>query len=233
MQQQMMPSTVKDSASQSGRTSKRRWIFLITTALVGSGMGLALGSTVRFHMVGVGQASPLFKPQQDFPPLAEWPPEVSLDPSYGNLDTRWEAEPKVPQLVYKGPPSLLEAEDNQELVDGYLPTDPEPAELGSEETAAQVDSMGVNVGNAGEAPVSEGINTPFPDDRLSSDTLTDTEKWPDELSDEDPLENQQIPLTDTYQWFQKQPASSTQPAEDSSSVGSDGEVTSVSEEFID
>ncbi|MEM9804477.1 MAG: hypothetical protein AAF959_04300 [Cyanobacteria bacterium P01_D01_bin.56] len=229
----MMPSTVKDSAPQSGRISKRRWMFLTTTALVGSGMGLALGSTARFHMVSVGQASPLFKPQQDFPPLAEWPPEVSFDPSYGDLDKRWAAEPDVPQLVYKGPPSLLEAEDNQEPVDVDASTDLETEEVGLEESTIQVDPMGVNVGNASDAAVPEGIDVLFPDDRLSSDVLADTEKLPDELADEDTLESQQTPLTDTYQWFQKQPASSAQPTEDNASVDSRREVTSVSEEFID
>lgn len=230
--QQIMPPPVKDSALQSGRVSKKRFLFLITTALVGSGLGLALGSTVRFHMVSVGNAAPLFKPQQDFPPLAKWPPEVPFDQSYGDLDTGWEVERDVPQLVYKGPSRLVEAAGSQGLDDINGSTELESTELSAEETAPQVDPMGINVGTASDTLGPDNSGAPLTDDRLSSDVITGTETLPDELPIRNILDNQQRPFADTEQWIQTQPAS-IQPLEDNASVKPASEFTSVSEEFID
>ncbi len=91
-------STVKETQPGSGKVSRRRLFFLAATAAVASGLGIALGGTLRFQAVPVGQV-PLFKPQQDFPPLAEWPPEVP-SAEHHEFDTRWEDEVSSPQLIY-------------------------------------------------------------------------------------------------------------------------------------
>jgi hypothetical protein len=99
---QIMPSSVqsttKHTKSESSKTSRRRLFSLLATAAVASGLGIALGSTLRFQVGPVSQA-PLFKPQQDFPPLEEWPPALP-SVEHNEFDTNWNNEAHSPQLVY-------------------------------------------------------------------------------------------------------------------------------------
>ncbi|NEP54511.1 MAG: hypothetical protein F6K65_39245, partial [Moorea sp. SIO3C2] len=59
-----------------GRISRRRLFFLLATAAVASASGIVFGSTIRFQIASLGQSTRLFNPDQDFPPLAEWPPDI-------------------------------------------------------------------------------------------------------------------------------------------------------------
>lgn len=88
---------------QPQKASRRRLLFLVATAVVAGGTGIALGSTLRFQVVPVGQAS-LFKPQQDFPPLAKWPPQLPARLEIESFDANWEDETSPSQLVYNDRP---------------------------------------------------------------------------------------------------------------------------------
>ncbi|MEM7062377.1 MAG: hypothetical protein AAF572_04345 [Cyanobacteria bacterium P01_B01_bin.77] len=84
---------------QPNKGSRRRLLFLVATATVAGSTGIALGSALRFQVVPVGQA-PLFKPQQDFPPLAKWPPQLPPTAEPERFNTNWEDETSPSQLVY-------------------------------------------------------------------------------------------------------------------------------------
>ncbi|MEA5465172.1 hypothetical protein [Leptothoe sp. PORK10 BA2] len=112
--------TAEDPKPQFGWLSKRRLLFLIATAATASGLGMALGGTLRFQVVSVGQA-PLFKPQQDFPPLAEWPPEVPSAEELDHLEPSSD-DATPPQLVYNERPTR-EIERNDVEEPGYAPED--------------------------------------------------------------------------------------------------------------
>lgn len=91
--------TVQDSMPQPNKGSRRRLLFLVATAVVAGSTGIALGSTLRFQVMPVGQA-PLFKPQQDFPPLAKWPPQLPSTAAPESFNTNWEDETSPSHLVY-------------------------------------------------------------------------------------------------------------------------------------
>lgn len=91
--------TVEGSRLQPSKISKRRLLSLTATAIVAGVAGMALGSTFRFQAVSAGKA-PLFKPQQDFPPLAEWPPQVPLPREHDERSPAWDSATPQSQLVY-------------------------------------------------------------------------------------------------------------------------------------
>lgn len=84
---------------QSNKGSRRRLLFLVATATIAGSTGIALGSALRFQVMPVGQA-PLFKPQQDFPPLAKWPPQLPPTAEPESFDAHWGDETSPSQLVY-------------------------------------------------------------------------------------------------------------------------------------
>ena len=70
-----------------------------------------MGSTLRFQGLPDGQ-TPRFKPQQNFPPLAKWPPKIPRPTARDDFETNWEAESLPPQLVYNDAPAVdIETDD--------------------------------------------------------------------------------------------------------------------------
>lgn len=211
---QMMPPPVKPTAtdpkSQSGRVSRRRLFSLVATAAVASGLGIALGSTLRFQVLPVGEA-PLFKPQQDFPPLAEWPPQVPSATEREDLDTRWTEETPPPQLVYNERSSdVVESynvgtveEDNADATE-VIPTselpDPVPTKLVNENNAQDI--------------TTDITNEVFDTDRIPPVVSSSTSAG--ELDDAAPEAMEGIAVdnnastVDRNPWFNKQPASESQ-----------------------
>ncbi len=207
---QLMPpsvkSTVDTSTPQSGRLSRRRLFFLVATAAAASGLGMALGGTLRFQVLPVGQA-PLFKPQQDFPPLTEWPPEA---PSVKKLDddaidTSWNETPQ-PQLVHNERPTPeIEVEA---VSDDIYDTDEQTVEdvITSEESAE---------------PATVTESTTENDPQNLTDEVFDQEALPPVVStnrgeldngvttDGTPFDNG-APANEDSPWFDKQPASESQ-----------------------
>lgn len=195
--------TVKSTEPSSGRVSRRRLISLLVTAAVASFSGIALGSSLRFKMGPVSQA-PLFKPQQDFPPLAEWPPKVPLGLERDELDTYWEEAPPSPQLVYDTPyDEDIEIIENSDGNSGFYTTDDYALEedLTLEESSSPTPAT-VSVGND---TLPEEV---FEEETSPSVISTNT----DELdNDPDSLESSDMsaPVSagDPPPWFDKQPLS--------------------------
>ncbi|MBT9310720.1 hypothetical protein [Leptothoe kymatousa] len=160
---QMIPPpakpTVQSFKSQTGNGAKRRWIFLGATATVASVIGIALGSTVRFQ-VASGEVAPLFKPQQDFPPLAEWPPAVPSEQDNNRELDAWDRVTEVPQLVYNDVP-----DDGPEPFDDYAAD----SSLDAEQDAVADDEL---------PPVSENFASSR-DDFSSSRFDYDRDSFPD------------------------------------------------------
>lgn len=184
---------------QSGKRPRRRLIFLGGTAAIASGLGIGLGSALRFQMP-VGQA-PLFKPQQHFPPLAEWPPQIPLASERDFLDTDWDVIPSPQQLVYNAAPS---EEDYGLEQDAYL-------------DEAQV--------LEGDIVLEENLSNPIPT-TLGATDITDDGFEPelssvvsppaaDRDNDSAPVDEPQTGNTsaqsaDIDAWFDKRPISETQ-----------------------
>lgn len=201
-------SISRDSTSQRGRGAKQRLVSLLATAALASCVGVVLGSTMRFHMAAVGKSTPLFQPQQDFPPLAEWPPAIPLTSGYGDFDTLWaEEESEVPQLVYRELPSSTEASFDAFSDENY--------------TSGNVEVEGFRPQTA---PITTTLRehndhdnnlsaTPVADEILPSDSSQpDVEEFGDIPIREFIPENQlSLPTQDNQkepqQWFQKQPRS--------------------------
>jgi len=206
---QLMPpsvkSTVDASTPQSGRLSRRRLFFLVATAAAASGLGMALGGTLRFQVLPVGQA-PLFKPQQDFPPLAEWPPEVPSVKKLNDIDTNWNETPP-PQLVYNEQPTQeIEVEAvNDDIYD----TEDQTAEdiSTSEETADSATASDSNRENEPQTLTDEV----FDQEELPPVVSTNTGELDNgtAVTDGTPLDSG-VPATETSPWFDKQPASESQ-----------------------
>ncbi len=193
--------TPEDRTPQSGRRPRRRLIFLGGTAAVASGLGIGLGSALRFQMPA--SQAPLFKPQQHFPPLAKWPPQIPLASERDFLDTDWEAIPSPHRLVYNAPSS-------EELEDYELEQD-----VYSDETQ----------GLERDIILEENISNPIPttvkapditDDgfepELSSVVSTHAEDRDNESApmDELQIDNTSDPSPDIDAWFDKRPISETQ-----------------------
>ncbi|MEO0397519.1 MAG: hypothetical protein AAF243_16250 [Cyanobacteria bacterium P01_A01_bin.137] len=197
-------STVDTSTPQSGRLSRRCLFFLVATAAAASGLGIALGSTLRFQVLPVGQA-PLFKPQQDFPPLAEWPPEVPSVKKLNDIDTNWNETPQ-PQLVYNERPTQeIEVEA---VSDDIYGTEGQAAEdvITSEETADSATATDSNIENEPQRLTDEV----FDQETLPPVVSTNTgELDTGAITDGAPLDND-APATENSPWFDKQPASESQ-----------------------
>ncbi|MEM7793951.1 MAG: hypothetical protein AAF579_05780 [Cyanobacteria bacterium P01_C01_bin.118] len=184
---------------QTGKISKRRLFSLFATAAVASSMGIGLGSTLRFQVISVGQ-TPLFIPQQDFPPLAEWPPQVPLsaDDAYDDVDAGWDTSPS--QLVYKEPVST----DIETDAYGEEDISPEQPVIVEDTTRSMVGSLGNEQGV--QDIVDDAYNTdsarPFPG-------VSDLEE--SENEDIQPIDAPQIeltePVSESYPWFDKRPIS--------------------------
>ena len=204
---QIMPpfvkQTQKDSKSQSGKGSRRRLSFLKATAAVASGLGIALGSTLRFQVLSTDQTT-LFKPQQDFPPLAEWPPEVPSEPHRSRFDTSWEDEAFQPDLIDREPSRGIE---NYE-VDSDADSDRDYAEDYSVE-----DAVAPNV----PGPTPATFDSEFTPQRSTGGedpdtTETLTPEAPTEAREFDPApeaapEIEDDSATDAQTWFDKRAAS--------------------------
>lgn len=220
---QIMPpsvkSTVKDSTPQSGRVSKRRMFSLVATAAVASGLGITLGSTLRFQVLPVGQ-TPLFKAQQDFPPLAEWPPQLPNSSEYDDFDTDWDNEIPQPQLVYNDyPPRDIEAYDELHE-EAYIEAEQLP-----ESPVLLNDSPSPITGTLSREDVIQGIA-----DEASSETAlppivsTSADDLEQDL-DGTPLEITDS-VTESYPWFNKRPASKSEFTDGPVIISPDGAVQS-------
>lgn len=228
---QMMPPpvkpTIKNLQSQPGRVSRRRLIFLATTALIASSFGIALGSTLRFQALSVGQA-PLFKPQQDFPPLAEWPPHVPVTSEHEDFNTPWEEESAPPQLVYnehfaQDIQDYSDYDNVDHATDYYISEDIQPSErsLGLMPThsdnesveldATDTDDMAVNTDLYLPSVLTNAENTGGL--RSEPDEPTDSGSSPisrqDVRSDEAEVIQDNSVIQDNHDvpWFNEQPAS--------------------------
>ena len=142
-QMQIMPPSVqtntRDQTPDAKGVSRRRLILLVATATVASGLGVVLGSTLRFQVLPVSEA-PLFKPQQDFPPLAEWPPRVPMAKERTDFDANWEREAPIRSLTYNNTEEPEAVSDDGFYGEDYAPEspvvpDPVPSDLGSGDTA--------------------------------------------------------------------------------------------------
>ncbi len=205
---QIMPLSVKPTVEtpkpQSGWVSKRRLFFLVATAAVASSLGMALGGSFRFQVVNVGQ-TPLFKPQQDFPPLAEWPPEVPSAQELDHQEPSWDEAPP-PQLVYNEWPTDDEVENN----DVYEQVAPAPEEPISQDILPSQDMI--------DAETSSIENTPqnFVDGVSEGESLVPVISTSTGNLDEAPVDDEPLLAGDTPPergngpQFSKQPASEAQ-----------------------
>lgn len=196
-------STVKDSTPQSGRVSKRRMFSLVATAAVASGLGITLGSTLRFKVLSVGQ-TPLFKAQQDFPPLAEWPPQLPKSAEYDDFDTNWDDETPQPQLVYNDYPARdIEAYENLNE-DAYIEAEPVPeASVLLEDSSSSISGT-----VSGEDVIQDIADAASEDAALPPIVSTSTGDLDQEL-DGTSLEITDS-VTESYPWFNKRPVSESE-----------------------
>lgn len=197
-------STLDASTPQSGRISRRRLFFLVATAAAASGLGMTLGGTLRFQVLPVGQA-PLFKPQQDFPPLAEWPPEIPSAKELDDIDTDWSETPP-PQLVYdERPTQTIEVEAVSDDIYGAEEQTAEDV-ITPEETAGSATASDSNMENEPQTPADEV----FDQEGLPPVVSTNTGELNNgATTDGAPLDNG-VPATENSPWFNKQPASESQ-----------------------
>ncbi|NEQ50532.1 MAG: hypothetical protein F6K11_10425 [Leptolyngbya sp. SIO3F4] len=196
-------STVEDSSPQSGRVSKYQLFFLISTAAIASSLGVAFGSTLRFQMLSVGQ-TPLFKPQQDFPPLAEWPPQLpeSLE-EHDDFDTRWDDEPSVSKLVYNNSASIdmeVYGADEEEVNKDELSS----AESLHLEELLDSEAETLDTANS----VRDLMDKTFDDEVLPPVLSTNIEELDGEIIEPDSVISD--PVAESYPWFNKRPVSETQ-----------------------
>ena len=201
---QITPSSLKptqtDTSLGTSKVSRRRLFFLAATAAVASGLGIALGGTLRFQVVPVSQA-PLFKPQQDFPPLAEWPPEIPPADHYDEFDTYWEDVAPVPRLIHDERRST-DLEDYTDSPEDYDAPYSEPPLAPSEIPS----TIPVNLGEDNTQNVADEF---FEEEGLPPVGSTQAEELETE-SVNTPQTETPIPLTDTPTWLNKEPASEFQ-----------------------
>ena len=196
-------TTVKDAMPQPGKISRRRLFSLFATAAIASSLGIGLGSTLRFQVVSVGQ-TPLFTPQQDFPPLAKWPPQVPPSANVNDdFDAGWDNDALPARLVYNEPLSTGSEVDIYSQEDVVL------------EQPVIVDDTTRSMG--GRLDDEHGAQA-LADDAYN----TDGERSLPGLSDEAELENEDIkpldapqieltkPVSESYPWFDKRPMSDAQ-----------------------
>ena len=203
---QITPSSLKptqtDTSLGASKVSRRRLFFLAATAAVASGLGVALGSTLRFQVVPVSQA-PLFKPQQDFPPLAEWPPEIPPVDHYDELDTYWEDIAPVPQLI--------DNERRSTNLEGYTNSqnDYDSTEFHSEPPLTPSEIPSPIPANLGEDNTQDVTDEFLEEEVLPPVGSTQTEELENESVSTPQVESPE-PLTDTPPWLNKRPASEFQ-----------------------
>lgn len=191
-------TTVKDSTPQVGQISKRRLFFLLATAAIASSLGIGLGSTLRFQVISVGQ-TPLFTPQQDFPPLAEWPPQVPS--SIDDFDPGWNNDEPPSQLVYNEPPVSTDFD-----ADTYSEEDSvsEQSVIIEDTTRPTISSLDDE--NVVQDVVEEAYNTY---DERAIPELVNADKFENE--DIESLDTSQIEgpesVSESYPWFDKRPMS--------------------------
>ncbi|ESA35430.1 hypothetical protein N836_12045 [Leptolyngbya sp. Heron Island J] len=196
--------TAKDTPPGASKVSRRRLFFLAATAAVASGLGIALGGTLRFQVVPVSQAPlPLFKPQQDFPPLAEWPPEVPSADRYNDFDTRWEDIAPAPQLIYNDRRSA-DFDNHTTSEDDYDST-----EFNSEVPLTPSEIPSPIPANLGEDETQDVTDEFFEEESLPPVVSTQTGKLEGE-STSTPQTGNPASLTDTPPWLNKRPASEFQ-----------------------
>lgn len=198
--------TVKETQPSSGKVSRRRLFSLAVTATVASSIGIALGGTLRFQVGSVSQV-PIFQPQQDFPPLTEWPPELPKvqSPEHHEFDTRWEEDEAVlPQLIYDD--RLNIESENYEIG---------PDDFSSTEYASEAPSVPDELPSPTPADFIEEnetqdmTNTVFEEEELPPVVLTN-EDIDNEAVPSPPQEEDAAPSTDTPAWFNKRPISEFQ-----------------------
>lgn len=200
---QIMPPsvepTVENSKPQFGWMSKRRLFFLVATAATASGLGMALGGTLRFQVLSVVPA-PLFKPQQDFPPLAEWPPEVPSAQDLENADRSWD-EPPAPQLVYNERPTE-ELEYNDVYQAPYDLEEPAPPDTFG--PADSVDSSAASTEN-----IPQNLTDDFFEQETSPPAISTNGDSPRDESaiNSPPIEINGLPRSESSLRFNKQPVS--------------------------
>ncbi len=210
---QTMPSPVKSTSkhtqSESGKVSRRRLFSLLATAIAASSLGIALGSTLRFQVVPGSQAS-LFKPQQDFPPLEEWPPEV---PTTGTdkFDTNWDHEIPPSQLVYNdhhnAPPyTEVENAENYDSSENFYDDgqDIRKETLVPEAPPSSTSAIFRHADGTITDEVSDEEISPPMVSTISGESDSDGSKTP-QLDD-----NNVSPASETPHWFNKQPLSDSQ-----------------------
>ena len=198
-------STVKISRSKSVRVSKRKLFSLVATAALASTLGIAMGSTLRFQVLAVSPA-PLFNPQQNFPPLAEWPPQVPLEKERNAFDIDQENSMSPPQLVYTNTPDT--DVENYNVSEDIYSDEEFPAEK-----AVILDdaSSPIPATFNGKDDVQDITNEVFEEESLPPVVSTNRgELTPEPSFIDEPPANYTIPLTETPSWFNKKPASESQ-----------------------
>ncbi|MBT9315463.1 hypothetical protein [Leptothoe spongobia] len=211
---------VKDSTSRSGRVPKRRLFSLIATAAVASGLGVTLGSTLRFQVLPVGQA-PLFQPQQDFPPLAEWPPQVPDSTEHEDFDVDWDDEMPQSQLVYNEAPISSDVEAYDEVdADLYQ----EKTDVLKEPVLLEDSPIPIS-GTLGDEDVTQDITDEAFEEEALPPVVAPNIGEPDSEVDSQPLEITDS-VTESYPWFDKRPVSESQFTDGPVIISPDGPVPS-------
>lgn len=182
--------------------------FLAATAAVACGLGIALGSSLRFQVLSVSQ-TPLFKPQQDFPPLAEWPPQVPLPKKSSDFDRNWENAASSTKLDYDdNPVTSVEPYDTSKDVLLAVEDDGHPLEEASlSETSPDFSTeLGDRDNNAQDIASEDSNEAPLP-----PIVSTETGEFNAELEfvDELPIDHNST-IIDTPPWFNKTPVSDGQ-----------------------
>lgn len=197
---QIIPPPVKSNV----KVSKRQLFSLLATATVASSLGIAMGSSLRFQVLPTGQ-TPRFKPQQDFPPLAKWPPQTPKPTMRDSFDTNWENEPSPPQLVYDNTPRV-DVESYDDSPEPYSDEEYSPDIATSEDvpTTPALPAL------SNEDDIQGNIDNGFEDESLTPVVSTNTNTG--ELkNDSDFIDEPQIDytpsMTEPPPWFNKEPMS--------------------------
>ncbi|MGD1856435.1 MAG: hypothetical protein ACFB2W_19530 [Leptolyngbyaceae cyanobacterium] len=175
----------------------------MATAVTAGGIGVALGSSLRFQMLSVGQTQ-IFKPQQDFPALAEWPPQIPTSRD----ENDWDTEAPQPQLVYSDRVSGdTEADVYGETYEENLYREEEsnsaPPVLTEQSSYPTVGGLHGDT----EAPIGEGNY-----EAASPPAIDPIDVEPDDnVADTPSVENSAADsITESYPWFDKRPLSEAQ-----------------------
>lgn len=211
---QISPPSVKtatDSMFHIHRVSKRRLLALMTTATMAGGLGVAMGSSVRFQVVPMKQTS-LFIPQQDFPPLAEWPSQAPSVPrpellQNDEFSSEWQQDSSSSQLDRSDtttdiPTNTVEPSEEEDVYFAESPPSepasfrdipPTPTPRRLTDPYEPFDQPERRVLDTQPPPVSEDQNAVKVDIINSTQSST----TPD-------------PVAESYPWFDKRPLSETQ-----------------------